>query len=63
MANKQYKVLAKSFINNKLHEKGDIVSLDFPAKPKPGDSRPGSNLEEIKAKKAAKSEDEAKDEG
>lgn len=41
----QYKVLAKSFINNTIVEEGDIVEYD---------GKPGTNLELIKADKSGK---------
>lgn len=39
----QYRVLAKSFINNSIVEEGDVVEYD---------GKPGSNLELVKAEAA-----------
>lgn len=57
----KYKALKKSFINNCLLEAGDVVEVpDVIGKDEDGNDikfKPGSNLEIVKEKKAAKAKD------
>jgi hypothetical protein len=48
----QFRVLAKSFINNRIVEEGEVVEFD---------GEPGSNLEAIKPAKGKKAEAPAAD--